>query len=68
MIWAGIIGDKIVGQFLVPEGVKMNSVNYCSFLEENLLHWLNPQNDGVKRSLIFQQDNAPSHAFRFTKG
>ena len=37
MIWAGIIGDKIVGPFLVPDRLKMNSGNYCAFLEENLV-------------------------------
>ena len=59
MIWAGIIGDEIVGPFLVPDGLKMNSGNYCAFLEENLMPWLNSQNDDVKQNIIFQQDNAP---------
>ena len=68
MIWAGIIGDEIVGPFLVPDELKMNSGNYCALLEENLMPWLNSQNDDVKQSIIFQQDNAPSNASRFTKG
>ena len=68
MIWAEIIDDEIVGPFLVPDGLKMNSGNYCAFLEENLMPWLNSQNDDVKQNIIFQQDNAPSHASRFTKG
>ena len=67
MIWAGIIGSEIVGPFLVPDCVKMNSVNYCKFLEANLLPWLNSQNDALNQNLIIQQDNAPSHASRFTK-
>ena len=37
MIWAGIIGSEIVGPFLVPDCVKMNFVNYCKFMEANLL-------------------------------
>ena len=45
----------------------MNSANYCSFLEANFLPWMNSQCDDVKQSLIFQQDNAPSHASRYTK-
>ena len=45
----------------------MNSVNYCKFLEANLLPWLNSQNDALNQNLIIQQDNAPSHASRFTK-
>ena len=31
MIRAWIFGSDIVGPFLVPDGIKMNSVNYCSF-------------------------------------
>ena len=46
----------------------MNSGNYCAFLEENLMPWLNSQNDDVKQNIIFQQDNAPSHVSCFTKG
>ena len=53
MIWAGIFGSVIVGPFLVPEGVKLNSVNYCSFLEENFLPWLNSLNDTIKTNLFF---------------
>ena len=68
MIWAGVIGNQVVGPFLVPDGLKMNSANYCSFLEANFLPWMNSQTDDVKQSLIFQQDNAPSHASRYTKG
>ena len=63
MIWAEIFGSDIVGPFLVPDGVKMNSVNYCSFL----LPWLSSQNDDIKYNLIVQQDNAPSHTSHFTK-
>ena len=68
MIWAGIIGNQVVGPFLVPDGLKMNSGNYCSFLEANFLRWMNSQTDDVKQSFIFQQNNAPSHASRTTKG
>ena len=45
----------------------MNSGNYCTFLEENLMPWVNSQNNDVKQNIIFQQDNAPSNASRFTK-
>ena len=68
MIWAGIIGGKIVESFLVPDGLKMNSGNYCTFLHENFMPWLISQDEDIKESIIFQQDNAPSHACRFAKG
>ena len=67
MFWAGIIGETLVGPFLVPDGLKMNSANYCQFLNDNLLPWLNSQNDTLRNDIIFQQDNAPSHASRYTK-
>ena len=68
MIWDGIIGDEIVGPFLVPDGLKMNSGNCCAFLKKNFMSWLNSQNNDVKQSIIFQQENVSSHAPRFTKG
>ena len=67
MIWVGIFGSDIAGSFLVPDGVKMNSVNYCLFLENNLLHWLSSDYDDIKHNLIVQQDNTPSHTSQFTK-
>ena len=58
MVWAGIIGNQVVGLFLVPDGLKINSVNYCL---------LNSLSDDVRKSIIFHQDKAPSHASCFTK-
>ena len=66
MFWAGIVGDQLVGPFRVPEGLKMNSDSYCAFLEENLVPWLEEQNLRRRRSIVFQQDNAPSHASKYT--
>ena len=37
IIWTGIIGNEIVGSFLVPDGLEMNSANYCTFLDENFM-------------------------------
>ena len=34
MFSAGIIEEILVGPFLVPESLKMNSANYCKFLNE----------------------------------
>ena len=62
MFWAGIINDTIVGPFRVPDGLKMNSQSYCNFLETNLVPWMETQTG----DFIFQQDNAPSHASKFT--
>lgn len=67
MIWAGIVGSELVGPFKVEDGVKMNSKSYCDFLEQNLFEWLDNQPLAKHKSLIFMQDNAPSHASKFTK-
>lgn len=67
MIWAGIVHNKLVGPFRVPEGVKLNSANYCAFLEENVMPFIARQPKSWKNALIIQQDNAPSHASKFTK-
>ena len=66
MIWAGIIGDQLVGPFRVPEGVKMNSEVYCLLLEQSFFPWFDKQTPAKQRSVIFQQDNAPSHASKYT--
>ena len=31
MFWSGIIGNELIGPFLVPDGLKMDSANYCAF-------------------------------------
>ena len=67
MIWAGIIGKEVIGPFMVEEGVKMNSVNYCAFLNKNFKPWLESQDENRRKDLIFMQDNAPSHASRYSK-
>lgn len=67
MFWAGLLGNTIVGPFKVQRGVKMNSVNYCSFLTTNFLPWYERLSDEEKDALVFMQDNAPSHASRYSK-
>ena len=68
MIWAGVIGNEVIGPFKVEEGVKLNSVNYCAFLAQNFKQpWLLAQNEDRKEKMIFMQDNAPSHASRYSK-
>ena len=34
MIWAGIINNRIVGPFRVPDGVKMCAKSYVDFLKK----------------------------------
>ena len=50
MFWAGIMYNKVVGQFRVPERVKIHSNSYQFFLRQNFELWFH----GIP--------NAPSHA------
>ena len=51
----------------MPDGVKLNSTTYCDFLREHLMPWIENQNEEARTNMIFQQDNALSHASRQTK-
>ena len=39
MFWAGIVNDELIGPFRVEDGVKINSENYCEFLNDHFLPW-----------------------------
>ena len=62
MLWAGIVGDELVGPVRVQEGVKLTSHTYCRFLEP----WLEEVPLLRLRNLIYMHDNAPSHAAKAT--
>ena len=67
MFWAALIGNEVVGPFRVPDGLKMNAVTYTKFLKENFVPWYRRQRPAAfKKKIIFMQDNAPSHAARYT--
>jgi len=66
MFWAGIIGDELVGPFRVPEGVKLTSKSYISFLDDHLLQWLDDLPLLRRSQIIFMHDNAPSHSAKAT--
>ena len=67
MFWAAIVGKTLVGPFRVRKGVKMNSEFYTQFLNDNFFTWYESQSANFKQNCIFMQDNAPSHASRYTK-
>ena len=66
MFWAVIIGNELVGPWKVPEGVKIKSVAYVTFLKEHLEPWFKSKPLSLKRKMICMHDNAPSHAARTT--
>ena len=63
----GIIGNELVGPFKVEDCVKIDSVGYTQFLEKNLMPWTKKKSVAFKKKMIFMQDNAPSHASKFTR-
>ena len=67
MVWAGIIKDEPVGPFCVEDGLKINSQTYCQFLEDTFFkQWYRKKSAAFKKAMIFIQDNAPSHASKYS--
>ena len=66
MIWAGIIGDELVGPFRVPDGLKLTAATYCEFLKTALEPWLDDLPLSRLKRVVFMHDNAPSHAAKAT--
>ena len=60
MLWAGIVGDELVGPVRVQEGVQPTSHTYCQFLKSVLEPWLEKVPLSRLRNLIYMHDNAPS--------
>ena len=51
----------------VQDGLKMIAQSYTKFLEDNFIPWYRKQHSAsFKKKIIFMQDNAPSHAARYT--
>ena len=62
-----IIGNDLLGPFLIKKGVKINSQSYCALLKKFLIPWIKCQNKTNLKELVFQQDNAPAHSSKQTK-
>ena len=54
MIWAGVFNQTISGLFKVNEGVKLNSANYCNFIDKTFLEWYKSQSHSFKMKCIFR--------------
>ena len=66
MLWAGIVGNELVGPFRVQEGVKLTSHTYWQFLKSFLEPWLEEVSLSRLRNLIYMHDNTRSHAAKPT--
>ena len=62
-VWAGVLGDALVGPFILPP--RLNGVNYLNFLQEDLPGLIADQYpDWIEQHHIldwYQQDGAPAH-------
>ena len=62
-----LISREVVGPFRVLDGLKMNAQSYTKFLQDNFIPCFCKQRPvSFKKKIIFMQDNAPSHAARYT--
>ena len=62
MLWAAILGSKLIGPFKVPDGVKMTAFTYTEFLEQNLIPEIHLLKPGLQDTFVFMHDNAPYQA------
>ncbi|EZA49709.1 hypothetical protein X777_12223, partial [Ooceraea biroi] len=61
-VWAGIIGNEIIGPFFFPP--RLNGQIYSDFLENHLSILLENIPLLLRTQMIFQQDGAPAHFSR----
>ena len=67
MIWAGIVGDELIGHFRVPDRIKITSASYCQLLGSNLLPWLDDVPLKKRKTFVFQHNNAPALSTKATQ-
>lgn len=58
-VWAGIIGDYLIGPFFLPQ--RLNGETYCHFLRNDLPALLEEVPLGIRRQIWFMHDGAPPH-------
>lgn len=58
-IWAGIIGNQMIGPYVLPE--RLNGDNYFHFLETHLPLLLEDVPLDIRRRMYFMHDGAPAH-------
>ena len=51
MFWAWIIGNELVGPFRVPDGVKMNTLTYRNFLQDNFILWYRSKRPAFRKKM-----------------
>jgi hypothetical protein len=58
-VWAGIVGDHLLGPHMLP--ARLTGNDYLQFLREELPVMLNDVPLTVRQKMWFQHDGAPAH-------
>lgn len=58
-VWVGIIGDRLIGPFFLPE--RLNGRYYRNFLQEELPILLEDVPIGLRNRMWYMHDGAPAH-------
>lgn len=58
-VWAGILGDRLIGPFILPN--RLNGQDYYNFLVSDLLELLEDVPVIERQRMWFMQDGAPPH-------
>ena len=66
MTWAGIVDQNIFESFKINYSVKLDSANYCYFINYIFLAWYNSQSHNFKVNCVLMYDNAYSHIAKLT--
>ncbi|KAK3882488.1 hypothetical protein Pcinc_013131 [Petrolisthes cinctipes] len=64
-VWAGILGDHLIGPFMLPQRLTANV--YTRFLQDDLPILLEDVPFRTRRQMWFMQDGAPAHFARDTR-
>lgn len=60
-VWAGIVGNHLVGPYLMP--TPLNGHSYMMFLQEGLPQLLENIPLDIRRGMWYQHDGAPAHYY-----
>ncbi|KMQ82561.1 transposable element tc3 transposase, partial [Lasius niger] len=64
-VWAGIIGDELIGPYFFEE--RLNGQNYVGFLREELGPFLENVPLIIRQNMWFMHDGAPAHFSRVAR-
>jgi hypothetical protein len=64
-VWAGIIGNRLIGPHVLPP--HLNGEGYLNFLQNELSNLLDDVPLEVRRDMWYLHDGAPAHSARGVK-